>query len=67
MLESFEKSIKIVSDEDEYVGSYAMSTIVANGDAVGLVFLFSDSDKLSEAEKKIAEIAANFLSKYLEN
>lgn len=67
MLESFEKSIKIVSDEDEYVGSYTMSTIVANGDAVGLVFIFSDSEKLSEAEKKIAEIAANFLSKYLEN
>lgn len=66
MLESFQKEIKI-TDDDAYQGSYTMSTIVANGDAVGLVFIFSEQDRLSEVEKKIAEITANFLAKHLES
>lgn len=66
MLESFQKEIKI-TDDDAYQGSYAMSTIIASGDAVGLVFIFSEQDRLSEVEKKIAEITANFLAKHLEN
>lgn len=66
MLESFQKDIQISNDE-AYNGSYAMSTIVANGDAVGLVLIFSEQERLTEAEKKIVEIAANFLSKHLEN
>lgn len=66
MLESFQKDIKI-SNDDAYNGSYAMSTIVANGDAVGLVLIFSEQENLTESDKKIVEIAANFLSKHLEN
>lgn len=66
MLESFQKNIKIV-DEQEILGSYALSTIVANGDAVGLVLLLSTTERLSEIEKKVAEITANFLAKQIEN
>lgn len=66
MLESFQKDIQIIND-DAYNGSYTMSTIVANGDAVGLVLIFSEQERLTESDKKIVEIAANFLSKHLEN
>lgn len=66
MLESFQKEIKIIGEET-VTGSYAFSTIVASGDAVGLVFIFSEEERLSEIEKKITEIAANFLAKHLEN
>lgn len=67
MLESFEKEIKLIEDEDEYTGSYTMSTIVTEGDAVGLVLILSLDEKLTETEKRIVEIAANLLSKHLEN
>ena len=66
MLESFQKEIKIIG-EKEILGSYALSTIVANGDAVGLVLLISTEERLSEIEKKVAEITANFLAKQIEN
>ena len=66
MLESFRKDIKI-DGENVVVGSFALSTIVANGDAIGLVLLFSEEERLTEIEKKVAEITANFLAKHLEN
>lgn len=66
MLESFEKSIEVTKNYT-HNGSYTMSTIIASGDAVGLVFIFSKEERLTELERKIAEITANFLAKHLEN
>ena len=67
MMESFEKNIKIVRDEDEYIGTFVFSTIVVSGDPVGMVLIFSPEEKIKETEKKIAMIVSNFIAKYLEN
>lgn len=47
-------------------GTYALSSIIVNGDAVGVVIIFSTDSKVSEADEQIAKIAAQFLAKYLE-
>lgn len=65
ILEKHEKALKIKSDE-EIECTYVMNSIVCHGDAVGLVIILSQTDQITEIEEKIAQIAAQFLSKYLE-
>jgi len=65
ILEKHEKILKIKSDKDIEC-TYALNSIVCHGDAVGLVIILSQTDKITEIEEKIAQIAAQFLSKYLE-
>lgn len=65
MLEKYEKDFCFV-DGDKVSGTYALSSIVANGDAVGIVIIFGVDVKVTEADEQIAKIAAQFLAKYLE-
>ena len=65
ILEKHEKDLKIKSDE-ELECTYVLNSILCHGDAVGLVIILSKIDKITEIEEKIAQIAAQFLSKYLE-
>lgn len=65
MLEKYSKKINITENEEEE-GSYTYASIVANGDAVGLVFLFSKGEQLGAVEEQIVKIVANFLAKHLE-
>lgn len=65
ILEKHEKKLKIKQDE-EIECTYAMNSIVCHGDAVGIVIILSTDEKITETEEKIAQIAAQFLSKYLE-
>ena len=65
ILEKHEKSLKIKPDE-EIECTYVMNSILCHGDAVGLVIILSQTEKITEIEEKIAQIAAQFLSKYLE-
>ena len=65
ILEKHEKAIKIKADT-EIECTYVMNSIVCHGDAVGLVIILSQTEKITEIEEKIAQIAAQFLSKYLE-
>lgn len=46
--------------------SYADSTIIVDGEAIGLIMVISEKDKLTEFEMKIVEIVSSFLTKYLE-
>lgn len=47
--------------------SYCISPIIANGDAIGCVMIFSKEDgKISEVEQKAVETAAGFLAKQME-
>jgi AbrB family transcriptional regulator (stage V sporulation protein T) len=47
--------------------SYCISPIIANGDAIGCVMIFSKEDgRLSEVEQKAVETAAGFLAKQME-
>ena len=66
-LESEKSTIEIIRGNDEEVDSHVNCTIIANGDPIGSVFIFSkNGDKLSEVEQKVAETAANFLGKQME-
>lgn len=66
ILEKFEKPFKIIETKEE-IGTYAISSIIVNGDAVGLVMVSSTEEPIGELEKKIVDIASEFLAKYLED
>lgn len=65
ILEKHEKTLKL-KDDEEIECTYVMNSIICHGDAVGLVIILSEDEKIAELEEKIAQIAAQFLSKYLE-
>lgn len=65
ILEKYQKNFKIIDSKEE-MGTYAINTIVVNGDAVGLVMVFSENEPIGELEKRIIDIASQFLAKYLE-
>ncbi|MEI3604571.1 stage V sporulation protein T [Pseudogracilibacillus sp. SE30717A] len=67
VLEDEKSTIEIIRGNEEEVDSYAISTIVANGDPIGSVLVISkQGETLSEVEHKVAETAANFLGKQME-
>jgi AbrB family transcriptional regulator (stage V sporulation protein T) len=48
-------------------GIYSISPIIVNGDAIGLVIIFSSTDdNLTFIDEKVTDIMANFLSKHIE-
>lgn len=65
ILQKHKKDIKIINSKKEE-GSYVISTILNQGDVVGLVIILSLEEKIDVNEEKIAQIAAQFLSKYIE-
>ncbi|MEG0025645.1 MAG: stage V sporulation T C-terminal domain-containing protein [Bacilli bacterium] len=64
----FEKHVKNISLVDDKLldATYIISTIVANGDAIGLVIILSTGEVVDLVDDKIARITSKFLSKYLE-
>ena len=66
LLEKYKKSIEII-DGNEIEATYVVSSIISNGDVVGLVLLFSTDDIVDESDEKIIKIATSFLSKHLED
>jgi AbrB family transcriptional regulator (stage V sporulation protein T) len=65
MYENYRKSFSIIDDEKIEI-TYALSTIVVNGDAVGIVMIYDMDGKISEIDYKIIKIISNFLSKYID-
>ena len=65
--EKFEMSIELVAGQFEQVKSYCVVPIVANGDPIGAVYLFSRAHFIGDIEQKTAETAANFLAKQMES
>lgn len=65
ILEKYSKDFSIVEGIEEF-GTYTLSTIIVNGDAVGLVIITSNEENLSKTEENIVKIASQFLGKYLE-
>ena len=66
ILEKHQKELSII-EGDGIECTYTINTIVANGDALGLVIIFSEEEKTMEIDERIVQIAAQFLSKYLED
>ena len=64
-LENHFKELKIINDK-ELTCSYVMSTILANGEAVGMILIISEQEKLGDSEMQMASIASSFMTKYLE-
>ncbi|KYP81262.1 stage V sporulation protein T [Ferroacidibacillus organovorans] len=60
--------MQIVKDRSEHISSRVIAPIIYNGDPIGSVILFSRDEQvhMGELETKLAETAAGFLSKQME-
>lgn len=65
MLEKSKKKIQLVKNQ-EMETCFAYATIIANGDAAGLVFTYGN-EHIDELDRNIVELTAQVLSKQLEN
>ncbi|WP_110926087.1 stage V sporulation protein T [Bacillus massiliglaciei] len=66
VLESPNGSISFVDSNEEEVNSYAGAPIIANGDPIGAVIIFSKEGSLGDVEQKSVETAASFLARQME-
>ncbi|WLR50910.1 stage V sporulation protein T [Bacillus tianshenii] len=67
-METSEKSIELVDGVEDTISSYVVSPIVANGDPIGSVIIFSKEGKtVGEVEQKAAETASSFLARQMEH
>lgn len=61
-----EAKVEII-EGGEYQGSYVIAPIIASGDPIGAVIMLAkEGDKLNIVEKKLAETAAGFLARQME-
>ncbi|OEH92636.1 stage V sporulation protein T [Bacillus solimangrovi] len=68
VMESSEQSFELVDGVEETISSYVICPIVASGDPIGSVTIFSKEGKtVSEVEEKAAETAASFLARQMEH
>ncbi len=58
--------VSLVDGYDEELSSYTISPIIANGDPIGSVIIFSKEKTIGEVEQKAAETAAGFLARQME-
>lgn len=59
-------TVEFINGIEESVASYCLCPIIANGDPIGIVVLFSEDEPLGEGEQKAAQTAASFLGKQME-
>ena len=65
ILENHFKELNFINEE-EIECSYLLSTILVNAEAIGMIVIISETDKLSEIEMQLANIVSTFITKYLE-
>ena len=65
ILENHFKELSFIENE-ELECSYILSTILVNAEAIGMIVIISETDKLSEIEMQLANIVSTFVAKYLE-
>lgn len=65
LLENHFKELNFVNEENIEC-SYILSTILANGEAVGMIIIISEDEKLGDVEMQLASIVSSFMTKYLE-
>ena len=66
ILQNHSKKLSIINDEEIEV-TYALSTIITNGDVAGLIIIFDDEALIDESDFQVCQIVSNFLGKYLED
>jgi AbrB family transcriptional regulator (stage V sporulation protein T) len=67
LLETPKGNIALVDGIDEEVQSYTIGPIVANGDPIGAVIIYSKDGIVGEVEQKAVETAAGFLARQMES
>ncbi len=67
--ESQKKRIPVITEEKDLTGSEIIQPIISAGDAIGSVVLLhkKDGTALAETEKTMAQVAAGFLGRQMEN
>ncbi|HLS06845.1 MAG TPA: stage V sporulation protein T [Bacillota bacterium] len=61
------ETIEIIAGVEKAVDGYSIYPIIANGDPIGCVMVFSESgEQITEAEQKVTHTAASFLAKQME-
>ena len=65
LIENHFKELNITED-NTIKCSYVLNTILVNGEAVGMILIISEEEKLGENEMQLAGIVSSFMTKYLE-
>ena len=65
IIESHFKNINIIENV-ELNGSYITNPIIKDGEIIGMIIVFSKTEKLSIDQMHIIEIVSSFITKYLE-
>lgn len=66
-LETNPGSVSLVEGHEEELSSYTIAPIIAGGDPIGAVIIFSKDKVIGEIEQKSAETAASFLARQMES
>ena len=56
ILEKYEKNFSFIEGREER-GTFTISSIISNGDAIGLVIIMSNEDQITESEERVVKIA----------
>ncbi|WP_141434185.1 stage V sporulation protein T [Bacillus sp. 03113] len=67
ILSNQESEISLVEGHPETVSAYTIGPIIANGDPIGAVIIYSKEHSLGEVEQKAVETAAGFLARQMES
>ena len=65
MLEAYFKEIDIIENK-KYNCSYVTNPIIKDGECIGIIMIFSLTDKLNIEQLQISNIVSSFITKYLE-
>ncbi|WP_217588342.1 stage V sporulation protein T [Lentibacillus saliphilus] len=66
VMETNTSVMELLDGKEEDIHSYCLSPIIANGDPIGSVVLFSREETIGEIEEKLIATAASFLAKQME-
>ncbi|SHN37492.1 stage V sporulation protein T [Gracilibacillus kekensis] len=67
VIETSKSTIEIIENKEEELEAYLLQPIVAGGDPIGCMVLFTkEKREFGDAEKKSAQTAATFLAKQME-
>lgn len=66
VLETEPATVEVIEGNEQELHSYCINPVIANGDPIGCVMIFSKEENLSKVEQKAAETAAAFLAKQME-
>lgn len=58
--------VELVDGHEEMISSYTAAPIIANGDPIGAVIIFSKEGTLGDVEHKTVETASGFLARQME-